>query len=335
MTSLPPNSPTDATPPSSLAPSTELYLWLVVPCISVIMLKVRPIKPAENESTALTTTLYTEEDHLELLPTKRKSISLADYQRIRTYKMSEGKAVNYKYLDVWRRATFRIKVRKVLSWLNDEIIKYGTSSDFVDQTGKFKLNVDEILWKKQNKQENFRLITDTTSEVLPWNLIHPDSKFIKTWSIVLSLILLYTATIMPVRVAFYDVIFFDAWTIVDLMMDSMFAFDILVNCFVAYERRDGTLEKSPTKVFTRYARSWLAFDIVACLPFSFIEFGNDASETSSSSVGRYNNLIRLLRVPRLYKLLRILRIAKAFKNYRDKTFFTQIQDYLSLNSSKL
>jgi hypothetical protein len=294
------------------------------------------MKSPEHESGALATTVYSEEDRLELLPTRRrKTISLTDYQRIKTHKLSEGTASNYKYLDVWRRATFRIKVRKVLSWVNDEIIKYGTSSDFIDQSGKFKLNVDEILWKKQNKQENFRLITDTTSEVLPWNLIHPDSQFIKTWSIVLSLILLYTATIMPVRVAFYDVIFFDAWTIVDLIMDSMFAFDILVNCFVAYERRDGTLEKSPAKVFTRYARSWLVFDIVACLPFSFIEYGNNTSdESSSSSAGKYNNLIRLLRVPRLYKLLRILRIAKAFKNYRDKTFFSQIQDYLSLNSSK-
>jgi hypothetical protein len=272
---------------------------------------------------------------LKGLLAKQKTINLDDFQRLASHKLSNGVALNYKYLSVWKRALFRIKARKVLSWLSDDIVKFGTSSDFVDMSGKFKLNIDEVIWKKQHKQEHFRLTTDTSTEVLPWSLIHPESRFMKVWSCVLSLILLYTATIMPIRVAFYDVVFFDAWTVIDLIMDALFAFDILVNCVVTYDRRDGSLEKRPGKVVCSYARSWLVFDVIACLPFSFVEFGGNSDEYGSSGSRRYNNLVRLLRVPRLYKLLRILRIAKVFKNTRSNSFISQTLDFLRMNSSKV
>lgn len=277
--------------------------------------------------------VHPEKGVLKGLLAKQKTITLDDFQRLASKKLSNGIAFNYKYLSVWKRALFRIKTRKVLSWLSDDIIKYGTSSDFVDMSGKFKLNIDEIIWKKQNKQEHFRLATDTSTEVLPWNLVHPESRFMKVWSCVLSVILLYTATIMPIRVAFYDVVFFDAWTVIDLIIDGLFAFDILVNCVVTYDLRDGSLEKRPGKVFSSYARSWLTFDIIACLPFSFIEFGDQSDEYGSSGSRRYNNLVRLLRVPRLYKLLRILRIAKVFKSTRSSSFISQTFDFLRMNSS--
>lgn len=293
------------------------------------------IVPSNSESQAFTSNHSEDEADDQRLLYSKKSITLEDFERLKPCKqMSYGSASNYSYLPVWRRAIFRIKVRRVLSDVSEEIVKYGTSSDFCDITGKFRQNLDQILWKKQNKQENFRLCSDSIDDSLPWNLIHPESGFIKIWSLIMSLILLYTASIMPIRVAFYDVVFFDAWTIFDLMMDSLFGFDIIVNCIVTYERRDGTLERNSRKVLSRYARSWLIFDFIACLPFSFIEYGSSKEEYSSSRADQYNNLIRLLRVPRLYKLLRILRIAKAFKNYRDKTFISQLQDYLRMNSRK-
>jgi hypothetical protein len=214
-------------------------------------------------------------------------------------------------------------------------VTYGTSSEFLDINDNFKQNIDEILWKKQNKKEKFRLLSNYPDESLPFCLVHPEASFVKVWSVVLAVILLYTAAVMPIRVAFYDVIFFDVWTIVDLTMDSLFAFDVLVNCIVTYEKRDGTLEKNPKVVFCSYARSWMLFDVVACLPFSFIEFGGSTDESKTSGADNYNGLIRLMRVPRLYKLLRILRIAKAFKNYKNNSFFAKVKDYLHMNSSSL
>mmetsp|Transcript_6805 Transcript_6805/g.12291 ORF Transcript_6805/g.12291 Transcript_6805/m.12291 type:complete len:645 (+) Transcript_6805:1942-3876(+) len=291
----------------------------------------RKVAPSELESNILTTVQSEDEVERQALVDKKKTYTFEDYLLLKS-KLSIGEANKYKYLDVWRRALFRIKVRKVLSWVGDEIVKFGTSSEFIDINDNFKLNVDEILWKKQNKKEKFRQLSDNSEEKLPWNLVHPESNFMKGWNIVLTLILFYTAAIMPIRVAFYDVVFFDAWTIIDLMMDALFAFDIFVNCVVTYEKRDGSLERCSRKVICSYARTWMAFDVLACLPFSFIEFKNEEQDYDSSRANRYNQLIRLLRVPRLYKLLRILRIAKAFKNYRNNTLISQLQDYLRMNS---
>lgn len=292
------------------------------------------VLPTEPDTNVITTLQSEDEAERQGLVVKQKTYTYEDYQILKA-RLTYGQASRYKYLAVWRRVLFRIKVRKVLSWVGDEIVKFGTSSEFLDVNENFKLNLEEILWKKQHKKEKFRHLSAHSEDTLPWNLIHPESTFMKVWNIILALILLYTAVIMPIRVAFYDVVFFDAWTIIDLFMDCLFAFDIVVNCTVSYERRDSSLEKNPRKVFCNYARSWLAFDVVACLPFSFIEFNNTTSDSQSySGSGRYNQLVRLLRVPRLYKLLRILRIAKAFRNYRNSTFLSQLQDYLRMNSSE-
>jgi hypothetical protein len=293
----------------------------------------RKVTPYESN---VVTTLHSEdeaEDH-QLIKERHKTITMDDFLSLKT-KLSFGVASSYKYLHVWKRALFRIKVRKVLSWVGDEIVTFGTSSEFLDVNDNFKLNVDEILWKKQHKKEKFRLLSNYPDESLPFCLLHPECSFVKLWSVVLASLLLYTAAVMPIRVAFYDVIFFDVWTVVDLTMDSLFALDILVNCVVTYEKRDGTCEKNPKVVFCSYARSWMVFDVVACLPFSFIEFGSNTDEYSSSRVDHYNGLIRLMRVPRLYKLLRILRIAKAFKNYKNNSIFAKLQDFFQMNSSRL
>lgn len=299
------------------------------------------VVPNDLETQVLTTTYSESESKVESKNESNasktvyhaKTITLEDFQRVNMKKLSVVSEGNYKYLPIWRRAMFRIKVRKVLSVVNEDIIKFGTSGDFLDVTGKFKLNLDEILWKKQNKREDFRSRADTLGDFLPTTLLNPDSTFMKIWSFILSVILLYTASVMPIRVAFYDVVFFDAWTIIDIMIDSLFFFDILVNCVATYERTDGTLEKNPTTVLIRYMRSWMIFDVIACLPFSFIEYGRPPDDNSNAGSTRYNTLVRLMRVPRLYKLLRIIRIAKAFKNYREKSFISQLQDYLRLNSS--
>lgn len=238
----------------------------------------------------------------------------------------------FKYQAVWHRVCFRIKVRKALSLVNDEIVLYGTSSDFLDMNDNYKQNVNEILWKKQNKQEDFRTYAQTAVTVIPWHVIHPESLFTNIWSSSLVLLLIYTACVMPVRVAFYDVVFFDAWTIADICIDGLFTFDILINCLTAFEKRDGGIEVSHKEILYAYAKSWLVFDVLACLPFSFIEYGTRSDSEQTDNKSRYNNLIRLTRVPRLYKLLRILRIAKAFKRLNSSSFISKFADYLRANS---
>lgn len=241
----------------------------------------------------------------------------------------------FKYQAVWHRAVFRIRVRKALSVVNDEIILYGTSSDFLDMDNNYRPNVGEILWKKQNKQENFRHFTSTIADVVPWHVIHPESTFANLWSSLLVMLLIYTASVMPIRVAFYEVVFFDSWTIADICIDFLFALDIVVNCITAFERRDGGMETNHMRIMFVYAKTWLFFDILACLPFSLIEYSTRGNSDQPTSTNRYNSLVRLARVPRLYKLLRILRIAKAFKRLNTGSLLGQFAVYVRGSSRKL
>jgi hypothetical protein len=239
---------------------------------------------------------------------------------------------HYKYQHYWKRAVFRMKVHNAINWVNDEILQYGTSNAFVDINQNFKHNLDDIVWRKENKQEGFRTIHRDTEAKLPWYVISPDSSFSKYWSLVMSALLVYTAIIMPVRVAFYETVFFDAWTILDLCVDGLFLVDVGVNCFQTYENKEGVMETKLKQILKNYLTGWFCVDIIACFPFSLIEYGQNPNPNNTS--GKYNQLVRLARVPRLYKLLRIFRIAKALKHYRNGEVFERIQDFLRMNSSE-
>jgi len=85
---------------------------------------------------------------------------------------------------------------------------------------------------------------------------------------------------------------------------------------------DGTVIKDFKTIFKNYAKGWMVLDIIACFPFSLLDYmlGND----DESSPGRYNSLIRLMRLPRLYKLLRVARIMKAFRHYKNSEIIERI-----------
>jgi hypothetical protein len=65
---------------------------------------------------------------------------------------------------------------------------------------------------------------------------------------VLALLLLYTATIMPWRMAFIDTVMWDDWFIAELVIDGLFFCDFLVNCFSAFYDYEGMLVTDRRKI---------------------------------------------------------------------------------------
>lgn len=64
--------------------------------------------------------------------------------------------------------------------------------------------------------------------VIPCYIIPPDSKFSQIWSLVIAVLLIYTATYMPYKTCFVD----ESTTtdnIIDWNVDVLFMLDILVN----------------------------------------------------------------------------------------------------------
>ena len=237
-----------------------------------------------------------------------------------------------KYRNLWRRAVFRTKIERALKRVSDEILVYGTSNELLDQNMLYKANIDELIDKKSRKQEEFRKMNTELYQIREehmW-LIHPDSWFKRTWNIILMVILLYTAIIMPFRIAFENVVFWDAWTVIEFIIDGTFLTDVILTFFSMYYKSDGRLISNRSKILKNYVCGWFVLDIFACIPFSIVDYFDQSS--SNMPQGKYNNLFRLIRVPRMYKLFRVVRILKAFRHYKDNKLLEKCQDCLQLNS---
>ena len=170
--------------------------------------------------------------------------------------------VDSKYKHIWQRAFSTIKARNILAWFLGEIRLYGT-----DEAEAYDL-VDEV--KDESKQKMMRKRTvaiedefDSQEEEPPTGcLFHPSGNFNGIWNIVLVLILLYTAIVMPYRLAFAEFVWFDEWFYIELCVDALFFTDFLVNLNTAiYEDRQ--LIVSRKVIFLTYLRGWFFLDILA------------------------------------------------------------------------
>ena len=144
----------------------------------------------------------------------------------------------------------------------------------------------------------------------PWFIIMPHWTFRKIWSAVIQLILIYTAIYVPFKLSFIapgEAVPF--WDTTDTIVDLLFIMDLFVNFTLAYERRDGSPETRPSKIASRYLRSWFVVDFIACIPVDLFEplflRGDPALDVKSIS--------RLSKLPRLYRLVRLIRLFRLFK----------------------
>ena len=77
----------------------------------------------------------------------------------------------------------------------------------------------------------------------PFYIILHDWTFKKVWSAVIQIILIYTAIYVPFKLSFIppgEKMPF--WDTIDTIVDILFISELIINFFVAYERRDGTWE---------------------------------------------------------------------------------------------
>lgn len=147
---------------------------------------------------------------------------------------------------IWKRAMVKIKAQWALKKFKEEILLYGTSNNLLDLNNQYKDNAEEILQKKMNKQETFRKWETTDRNI--WYIIYPDSMVLNVWSIIITITLIYTAILMPYRMAFSEEVFWDAWTVIDLAIDIIFTIDIFFNLFSGFYRPNATVETSLKKI---------------------------------------------------------------------------------------
>lgn len=137
-------------------------------------------------------------------------------------------------------------------------------------------------------------------------IFNPESKFIDYWSKFMTILLIYTAFVTPYRVSFIEVEDI-SWTIVEYVVTTLFFFDFIITCNLAFYDSEKNLVFDRKKILSNYLFGWMIPDIFACLPFNVIFEQNK----------QYNSLVRVARIPRLYRLFKItklFRIAKMMKN---------------------
>lgn len=253
-----------------------------------------------------------------MAPKERDDLSSRDLENSETLSKSP---TNSKYKRIWKRAFFKIKVSLMMKKMNKELNLFGTPV-LTDDYLRAKSSVPPSLSK------NLTLSTALEELKLPCGIFHPSCTFKNIWNFLLIMLLIYTATIMPYRIAFVDPEKHSFWWFLELFIDSLFFLDVIVNINSAYYDSEGQLVKSRKRIFLRYLRTWLIIDTIACFPFNLIEEDDD-SRTQTN----YNSLLRLARLPRLYRLMRVSRIFKMFKHVKDNELLERIQDYLCLKHS--
>jgi hypothetical protein len=107
----------------------------------------------------------------------------------------------------------------------------------------------------------------------------PDSKFNSSWNLIMTVLLLYTASYMPFRISFIDSSTLSN-IIFDTFIDFLFIMDIFINFFSAYEDPKVGLEVRIKRIAANYVFTWFVFDIFSCIPLQLLEIEDISSDDS-------------------------------------------------------
>jgi len=146
-------------------------------------------------------------------------------------------------------------------------------------------------------------------------IIMPQGNFMFIWNLLIIVLLAYSCVYVPVEVAFLEFSANKVDKALGLLVDFLFACDIVVNFLSAHEVPGTNAYEVRLSVLAReYLTGWFFIDFIACLPVDVFEFiiffFTDETDTSSA---RY---AKLARIPRVYRIVRIVRIFKILKIFK-------------------
>ncbi|KDO26239.1 hypothetical protein SPRG_08314 [Saprolegnia parasitica CBS 223.65] len=131
-------------------------------------------------------------------------------------------------------------------------------------------------------------------------VLHPHGKVRLRWDVVCIVLIFYNAFVVPFQVTFETNMPESAnEAIIDIVLDTFFAIDIVSNFFTAVEIKN-KVHFTRRVIACDYLKSWFFVDVVSSFPFSAVV--SDADPVLSKAL----KLFRLLRLLRLFRMLRIL-----------------------------
>jgi CRP-like cAMP-binding protein len=168
-------------------------------------------------------------------------------------------------------------------------------------------------------------------------VLHPEGWPRQVWDWVQVAALLYVGILVPVRVGFgIELEPLTAGWWLELVVDIYFIADVFVNFRTGYVD-DGVTILRPWMIARHYLTTWLAVDIVSCLPIGYvtqiIEVTSDEGADDHTSSSQVNKSFKILRLLRLAKLLRLGRLKKIIKRHEEE--MDNLMGYIKLGGALL
>lgn len=154
-------------------------------------------------------------------------------------------------------------------------------------------------------------------------IVSPFNPRYRAWEMLLIVLVVYSAWICPFEFAFLpykqDTLF-----IIDNIVNSFFAIDIMLTFFVAYlDNHSYLLVDHPKKIAIRYISTWFIFDVCSTAPFQSISL---LFTDHSSEIGfKVLNMLRLWRLRRVSSLF-----ARLEKDIRFNYFWTRCSKLIAV-----
>lgn len=106
--------------------------------------------------------------------------------------------------------------------------------------------------------------------IVPWFLIRSQSSYKLAWNILVFITVVWTTTMVPFRIAFFQEGENFSWTVADIISDAIFMIDIVITFFVIEEGSDGTPIVTLKGIAKKYLRGYFMFDFISSIPVSTI-----------------------------------------------------------------
>ncbi|KAE8678775.1 Potassium channel AKT1 [Hibiscus syriacus] len=129
-------------------------------------------------------------------------------------------------------------------------------------------------------------------------IVSPYDRRYRIWETFLVILVIYTAWVSPFEFGFLEKPA-TPLSATDNVVNGFFALDIILTFFVAYlDKKTYLLIDDHKKIAWKYARSWLAFDVISTIP---LELAQKISPKPLRSYGLFN-MLRLWRLRRVSAL---------------------------------
>ncbi|XP_077225233.1 potassium channel KAT3-like [Tasmannia lanceolata] len=148
----------------------------------------------------------------------------------------------------------------------------------------------------------FGTVIDDGHSQLRKYIIAPYDRRYRWWQTFLVILVIYSAWSSPFEVAFQHTTS-GTFLFIDMVVDAIFAVDIITTFFVAYlDKSTFLLVDDPKKIAIRYvSRLWFTMDVASTLPFQYI-YRILTGKLHGGAVFSFLNLLRLWRLRRVSDL---------------------------------